>query len=74
MFGPNDSLGAGPWGEGREGEIADDGITRLLVLLTLLYSDDLGDVLNVNVVGAHRVTRAFLPLLRKGTGKKVANM
>ncbi|KAK5715065.1 hypothetical protein LTR15_010481 [Elasticomyces elasticus] len=31
-------------------------------------------VLDVNVVGAHRVTAAFLPLLEKGKQKKVINM
>ncbi|KAF4544511.1 Short-chain dehydrogenase/reductase SDR [Lasiodiplodia theobromae] len=36
--------------------------------------DDLPDVLNVNVVGVHNVTRAFLPQLRKGTQKKIINI
>ena len=36
--------------------------------------DDLEKVLDVNVVGVHEVTRAFLPLLRRGGMKKVINM
>ncbi|KAF9634144.1 Short-chain dehydrogenase/reductase SDR [Lasiodiplodia theobromae] len=36
--------------------------------------DDLPDVLNVNVVGVHNVTRAFLPQLKKGTQKKIINI
>lgn len=32
------------------------------------------DLLNVNVVGAHRFTVACLPLLREGKLKKVVNM
>mgnify|MGYP003662493388 CR=1 FL=1 len=35
---------------------------------------DLTEVLNVNVFGVHNVTRAFLPLLRKGHLKKIGNM
>lgn len=35
---------------------------------------DLEAVFRDNVVGAHVVTSAFLPLLRKGTQKKVANL
>lgn len=34
--------------------------------------DDLRRVLEVNTVGPYRVTRAFLPLLRKGTGARIA--
>lgn len=37
-------------------------------------SDDLQDVFQTNVAGVHVVTCAFLPLLRRGTGKKVCNM
>lgn len=36
--------------------------------------DNLGESFNINVLGVHWVTRAFLPLLQKGTVKKVANM
>ncbi|KAH6718719.1 short-chain dehydrogenase/reductase SDR [Leptodontidium sp. MPI-SDFR-AT-0119] len=35
---------------------------------------DLTDVLNTNVFGVHNVTRAFLPLLRKGELKKIGNI
>ncbi|KAB8256669.1 hypothetical protein BDV32DRAFT_153066 [Aspergillus pseudonomiae] len=35
---------------------------------------DLDYQLSVNVVGTHNVTRAFLPLLRMGKSKKVANI
>ncbi|GAD95299.1 hypothetical protein PVAR5_3941 [Paecilomyces variotii No. 5] len=36
--------------------------------------DDLNEVFNTNVTGVHRVTRQFLPLLRKGQQKKVVNI
>lgn len=36
--------------------------------------EDLAEVFNVNVLGVQRVTAAFLPLLEKGTQKKVINM
>ncbi|KAI1773029.1 NAD(P)-binding protein [Hypoxylon cercidicola] len=36
--------------------------------------DNLGDSLTINVLGVHWVTRSFLPLLQKGTLKKVANI
>ncbi|KAL9065700.1 MAG: hypothetical protein Q9157_007384 [Trypethelium eluteriae] len=36
--------------------------------------DNLADSFTVNVLSVHWVTRAFLPLLRKGALKKVANM
>lgn len=36
--------------------------------------DELTSILDTNVVGTHRVTRAFLPLLRKGRQKKIINM
>jgi NAD(P)-dependent dehydrogenase (short-subunit alcohol dehydrogenase family) len=36
--------------------------------------DDLEDVFRVNVAGVHNVTRAFLPLMRKGVKKTVLNM
>ncbi|KAJ4982590.1 short chain oxidoreductase [Stagonosporopsis vannaccii] len=35
---------------------------------------DLTEVLNVNVYGTHNVTRAFLPLLKQGGLKKIANI
>ncbi|KKY27605.1 putative short chain oxidoreductase [Diplodia seriata] len=35
---------------------------------------DLGETFRMNVIGVHDVTSAFLPLLRKGTLKKVFNM
>ena len=35
---------------------------------------DLTEVLNVNVFGVHNVSRAFLPLLKKGQLKKIGNM
>ncbi|KAH8823889.1 hypothetical protein DL96DRAFT_241356 [Flagelloscypha sp. PMI_526] len=35
---------------------------------------DLSETLNINVVGMHLVTAGFLPLLRKGTGKKIVNV
>ncbi|KAH8828865.1 dehydrogenase [Flagelloscypha sp. PMI_526] len=35
---------------------------------------DLQETLNVNVIGMHLVTAGFLPLLRKGKGKKIANV
>ncbi|KAL8711807.1 MAG: hypothetical protein Q9220_003751 [cf. Caloplaca sp. 1 TL-2023] len=36
--------------------------------------DNLSDTLNTNVTSVHNVTSAFLPLLRKGTQKKVFNI
>jgi len=36
--------------------------------------DDLEDTLLTNVTGVHMVTKAFLPLLRKGDRKKVVNI
>ena len=39
--------------------------------LELLSSDDLRRQFEVNVIGAHAVTRAFLPLLRRGRGRIV---
>ena len=39
--------------------------------LELLSADDLRRQLEVNVIGAHAVTRAFLPLLRQGQGRIV---
>ncbi|KAI1135779.1 NAD(P)-binding protein [Hypoxylon sp. FL0543] len=36
--------------------------------------DNLEESITVNVLGVHWVTRAFLPLLQKGTLKKVANI
>ena len=39
--------------------------------LELLSADDLRRQLEVNVIGAHAVTRAFLPLLRQGQGRVV---
>ncbi|KAL7658381.1 hypothetical protein ACMYSQ_004509 [Aspergillus niger] len=36
--------------------------------------DDLEDAFRVNVAGVHNVTRAFVPLLRKGAKKTVLNM
>ena len=35
---------------------------------------EMQNVLVTNVVGVHVVTCAFLPLLRKGGGKKICNM
>ncbi|KAH8828640.1 short-chain dehydrogenase-like protein [Flagelloscypha sp. PMI_526] len=35
---------------------------------------DLEDTFRINVVGTHNVTAAFLPLLKKGKGKKVINI
>ena len=41
----------------------------------LTYSrDNLAESFTINVLSVHWVTRAFLPLLQKGTQKKVANM
>jgi NAD(P)-dependent dehydrogenase (short-subunit alcohol dehydrogenase family) len=48
-------------------EVANNGIANTT-------RDDLNDTFNTNVTGAHRVTRQFLPLLRKGQQKKVVNM
>ncbi|KAL8881512.1 MAG: hypothetical protein Q9198_001294 [Flavoplaca austrocitrina] len=36
--------------------------------------DNLAESFTINVLGVHCVTRAFLPLLKKGTQKKVINM
>ncbi|CAI7616739.1 unnamed protein product [Penicillium glandicola] len=36
--------------------------------------DNLNDTLNINVTAPHRVSRAFLPLLRKGEKKTVINI
>ncbi|KAI1091916.1 NAD(P)-binding protein [Rostrohypoxylon terebratum] len=36
--------------------------------------DNLAESFNINVLGVHWVTRAFLPLLQKGSLKKVANI
>ena len=37
-------------------------------------ADNLTDVMDTNVTGTHRVTQAFLPLLRRGTRKTIVNM
>lgn len=36
--------------------------------------DNLAESFTINVLGVHWVTRTFLPLLKKGTQKKVVNM
>jgi NAD(P)-dependent dehydrogenase (short-subunit alcohol dehydrogenase family) len=41
---------------------------------TDLNRDNLNEVFNVNVTAPHLVSRAFLPLLRKGEKKTVINM
>ncbi|KAI1410012.1 NAD(P)-binding protein [Hypoxylon sp. FL1857] len=46
-------------------EYAPDGVKSM---------DNLEESITINVLGAHWVTRAFLPLLQKGTLKKVANI
>lgn len=38
------------------------------------YRDNLNETFDINVSGAHRVTRAFLPLVRRGQRRTVANM
>ncbi|KAK7219670.1 hypothetical protein V2G26_007673 [Clonostachys chloroleuca] len=38
------------------------------------HMDDLMSLFNVNVMSAHQVTRAYLPLLKKGNTKKIANI
>lgn len=40
----------------------------------MCFRENLDESFTVNVLGVHWVTRAFLPLLQKGTVKKVANM
>jgi NADP-dependent 3-hydroxy acid dehydrogenase YdfG len=40
----------------------------------MVQRDNLEESFQVNVLGVHWVTRAYLPLLQKGTQKKVANM
>lgn len=37
-------------------------------------NDQLNNVFNGNVLSAHRVTAALMPLLRKGQLRKVVNM
>ncbi|KAL4981292.1 hypothetical protein BDW68DRAFT_193044 [Aspergillus falconensis] len=50
------------------------GITAMQVSSSKEYTvDDLNHVFNTNVTGVHHVTRSFLPLLKKGTLKKVIN-
>jgi len=39
-----------------------------------MLRDNLEESFTINVMGVHWVTREFLPLLQKGTLKKVANM
>ena len=41
---------------------------------TKVLRDNLAESFTINVLGVHWVTRAFLPLLQKGSLKKVANM
>lgn len=36
--------------------------------------EELASILNTNAIGPHRVTRALLPLLRRGKQKKIINM
>lgn len=36
--------------------------------------DNLNEMFNLNVEGPHEVTRAFLPLLRRGERRVVVNM
>ncbi|CAH0053831.1 unnamed protein product [Clonostachys solani] len=38
------------------------------------HMDDLMSLFNVNVMSAHQVIRAYLPVLRKGNMKKIANI
>ncbi|VUC36367.1 unnamed protein product [Clonostachys rosea] len=45
-----------------------------LALGGIEHMDDLMSLFNVNVMSAHEVTRAYLPLLRKGNLKKIANI
>ncbi|PKY02379.1 putative short chain oxidoreductase [Aspergillus campestris IBT 28561] len=42
--------------------------------VTEMDATDLTDVMNTNVTGTHRVTQAFLPLLRRGTRKSIVNI
>ncbi|KAL9004066.1 MAG: hypothetical protein Q9188_003101 [Gyalolechia gomerana] len=46
-------------------QYADDGVQSM---------ENLAESFTINVLGVHWVTRTFLPLLRKGTQKKVANI
>ena len=46
-----------------------DVVKRLIIRRTCL-----NDAFNVNVTSVHQVTNAFLPLLRQGQKKTVANM
>lgn len=39
-----------------------------------LSRDDLDSTFHINVTGVHLVTQSLLPLLKKGTLKKVVNM
>lgn len=39
-----------------------------------IQRDNLNEIFNLNVTGVHEVTRAFLPLLRRGEKKAVINM
>ena len=43
-------------------------------LIANSYRDNLNEMFNLNVTGVHEVTRAFLPLLRRGEKKAVINM
>jgi NAD(P)-dependent dehydrogenase (short-subunit alcohol dehydrogenase family) len=51
-------------------------VVRVWTRLTLFLRprDNLEESLAINVFGVHRVTQAFLPLLQRGSLKKVANM
>lgn len=64
-------------------QYASDGVKSMRALLhpnvprdrsANVLRDNLVESLTINVLGVHWVTRAFLPLLQKGTRKKVANM
>ncbi|KAL8645433.1 MAG: hypothetical protein Q9226_007307 [Calogaya cf. arnoldii] len=39
-----------------------------------VFRDNLAESFTINVLGVHWTTQAFLPLLKKGTQKKVVNM
>lgn len=61
-------------GEGIDWLINNAGISSQTKSIATMDAADLRRVLEVNAVGPIMVTKALLPLLRKGAGKKVVNI